>query len=70
MEFKTHIRVEDLNVFYDKNQALKNITVDFPDKKITAIIGPSGLRQDYAFEVPKPPNRYPGWSEGIRQSFG
>jgi phosphate transport system ATP-binding protein len=42
MEFKTHIRVENLNVFYDKSQALKDITVDFPDKKITVIIGPSG----------------------------
>jgi phosphate transport system ATP-binding protein len=42
MTFKTHIRVENLNVFYDNNQALKNISVNFPDKKITAIIGPSG----------------------------
>lgn len=42
MEFKTHLRVEGLNVFYDNTQALKDITVDIPDKKITAIIGPSG----------------------------
>ena len=42
MEFKTHISVQNLNVFYGKQQALKNITVDIPDKKITAIIGPSG----------------------------
>lgn len=42
MTFKTHISIENLNVFYDNNQALKNISVDFPDKKITAIIGPSG----------------------------
>jgi len=42
MEFKTHINVKNLNVFYGKEQALHNITVDIPDKKITAIIGPSG----------------------------
>lgn len=42
MNFNTHISVKNLNVFYGKNQALKNITVDIPDKKITAIIGPSG----------------------------
>lgn len=42
MEFKTHISVKSLNVFYGKEQALKDITVDIPDKKITAIIGPSG----------------------------
>jgi len=42
MEFKTHVRVKNLNVFYGNEQALKNITVDIPDKKITIIIGPSG----------------------------
>jgi len=42
MEFKTHISVKNLNVFYGNEQALKNITVDIPGKKITVIIGPSG----------------------------
>ena len=42
MEFKTHISVQNLNVFYGNEQALKNINVDIPDKKITVIIGPSG----------------------------
>ncbi|MCK4524090.1 ATP-binding cassette domain-containing protein, partial [candidate division WOR-3 bacterium] len=42
MELKTHISVQNLNVFYGNEQALKNISIDIPDKKITAIIGPSG----------------------------
>lgn len=42
MEFRTHISVQDLNVFYGKEQALKDVTVDIPDRRITAIIGPSG----------------------------
>ncbi len=42
MEFKTHISVKNLNVWYGKHQALNNISIDIPDKKITAIIGPSG----------------------------
>jgi phosphate transport system ATP-binding protein len=42
MEFKTHISVKDLNVWYGQHQALNNISIDIPDKKITAIIGPSG----------------------------
>lgn len=42
MEFKTLISVQNLNVFYQNEHALKNITVDIPDKKITTIIGPSG----------------------------
>lgn len=39
---KTHINIKNLNVFYDDHHALKDITVDIPEKNITAIIGPSG----------------------------
>ncbi|MDD5070753.1 MAG: phosphate ABC transporter ATP-binding protein [Candidatus Omnitrophica bacterium] len=42
MELKTHISVNNLSVFYGNEPALKNVTVDIPDKKITVIIGPSG----------------------------
>lgn len=42
MEFKTHISVKNLTVSYGGHQALNNISIDIPDKKITAIIGPSG----------------------------
>lgn len=42
MEYKTHISVKDLNVSYGSQKALNNISIDIPNKKITAIIGPSG----------------------------
>ena len=42
MELKTHISVKNLSIWYGRHQALNNITIDIPDKKITAIIGPSG----------------------------
>jgi len=42
VKFKNHISVRNLNVWYGKHQALNNISIDIPDKKITAIIGPSG----------------------------
>ncbi len=42
MTCKTHICVRNLDVYYGKEQALKNITVNIPEKKITVIIGPSG----------------------------
>lgn len=42
MSFKTHISVKNLSVWYGQHQALNNISIDIPDKKITAIIGPSG----------------------------
>ena len=41
-KFKPHIHVKSLNLFYGEHQALKDITVDIPEKEITAIIGPSG----------------------------
>ncbi|MCI1959093.1 MAG: phosphate ABC transporter ATP-binding protein PstB [Clostridia bacterium] len=34
--------VKDLDLYYGKFQALKNINMDIPEKEITAFIGPSG----------------------------
>ncbi|CAJ37789.1 phosphate ABC transporter ATP-binding protein PstB [Methanocella arvoryzae] len=36
------IESRDLNLYYGKAHALKNINMDIPEKSITAIIGPSG----------------------------
>jgi len=36
------LRVKDLNFFYGKFLALKNVTLDIPERKVTAFIGPSG----------------------------
>jgi phosphate ABC transporter, ATP-binding protein len=36
------VKVTDLSLFYGNNQALKNINIDIPEKKVTAFIGPSG----------------------------
>ena len=36
------IKVENLNLFYGKKQALHNINMEMPKKKVTAFIGPSG----------------------------
>jgi phosphate transport system ATP-binding protein len=42
MDATSHLQVQDLSVSYGATPALKGISVDIPDKKITAIIGPSG----------------------------
>jgi phosphate transport system ATP-binding protein len=42
MEPRSHIRVENLSVWYGDQQALKDVTLSVPDRTITAIIGPSG----------------------------
>ncbi|MDY0210093.1 MAG: phosphate ABC transporter ATP-binding protein PstB [Acholeplasma sp.] len=34
--------IQDLNVYYGKNQALKNVNLAIDDYKVTALIGPSG----------------------------
>ncbi|MFC2082145.1 phosphate ABC transporter ATP-binding protein PstB [Bacteroidota bacterium] len=39
---KTKITVRDLNLFYGGKQALKNISIDIPENRVTAFIGPSG----------------------------
>ncbi|MDD2721727.1 MAG: phosphate ABC transporter ATP-binding protein PstB [Gallionella sp.] len=39
---KPKVVVKDLNFFYGKYRALKDINLDIADKKVTAFIGPSG----------------------------
>ena len=34
--------VNDLNIWFDDKQALRDISMTIPEKGITAIIGPSG----------------------------
>ncbi|KPJ49068.1 MAG: phosphate ABC transporter ATP-binding protein [candidate division Zixibacteria bacterium DG_27] len=65
MEFKTHIRVRNVNVFYGKEQALKNVSVDIPDRRITAIIGPSGCGKTTLL---KSFNRLIDTTDGVRVS--
>jgi len=60
---KSHISVQNLNVYYGSQQALNNITLDIPDKKITAIIGPSGCGKTTLL---KSFNRLLDLQEGIR----
>lgn len=36
------VSARDLNIWYGRNQALKNINLQIPSKRITAFIGPSG----------------------------
>jgi len=42
MKEKTHISTRNLSVWFDGVQAINNINIDIPDKKISVIIGPSG----------------------------
>ena len=39
---EAHVACQDFSFFYGGNQAVKNVTLDFPSFQVTAIIGPSG----------------------------
>ena len=45
------LAVRDVNFFYGDFQALKNISMDIPEKKVTAIIGPSGCGKSTLLRV-------------------
>jgi phosphate transport system ATP-binding protein len=42
MELNTKIEVKNLYFYYGRSQVLKDINLDIFEKKVTAIIGPSG----------------------------
>ncbi|HEY8084613.1 MAG TPA: phosphate ABC transporter ATP-binding protein PstB [Methylophilaceae bacterium] len=42
MENNTQISIQNLNFYYGKFHALKNINLEIPGKQVTAFIGPSG----------------------------
>ncbi len=42
LNFNGHISVADANLWYGDFQALKNISIEIPEKQITAFVGPSG----------------------------
>ncbi|MBV8273481.1 MAG: phosphate ABC transporter ATP-binding protein PstB [Cupriavidus sp.] len=39
---RSKIEVRELNFYYGRSQALRNINLDIPEHRVTAIIGPSG----------------------------
>ena len=41
-DLKPKLRIRDLNFYYGGFHALKNITMEIPERKVTAFIGPSG----------------------------
>ena len=42
MHNRIKIKADNVNFFYNKTQALNNISIDIIEKQVTAIIGPSG----------------------------
>lgn len=40
--YAVKVSSKDLNLFYGEKQALKNVSLDIPSRRVTAFIGPSG----------------------------
>jgi phosphate transport system ATP-binding protein len=38
----SHLRSEDVNVWFGERHVLKNVSLEFPSNQVTALIGPSG----------------------------
>jgi len=48
---KPFITTRNLEFFYGDNRALKSINLDFPEKRVTALIGPSGCGKSTLLRV-------------------
>src|SRR6185312_16718933 len=48
---ETKLEVRDLNFFYDRTRALKDISLSLPAKSVTAFIGPSGCGKSTLLRV-------------------
>jgi phosphate transport system ATP-binding protein len=62
---EVHIQVRNLNAFYGKVQALKDINIKIPKKQVTVIMGPSGCGKSTLL---KTLNRFLELSDGARIS--
>jgi phosphate transport system ATP-binding protein len=60
---ETKISVNDLNLYYGQNHALKNVSMEIKEKAITAFIGPSGCGKSTFL---KTLNRMNDLVEGVR----
>lgn len=62
-DWRFHISLRGLNVYYGSQHVLKNINLDIPDRQITVIIGPSGCGKTTLL---KSLNRLLDSAEGVR----
>jgi phosphate transport system ATP-binding protein len=62
---EAHIQVRNLNVFYGRQQALKDVNIEIPKQQITVVMGPSGCGKSTLL---KTFNRFLELTDGTRIS--
>lgn len=65
LHMETHVQIHNLNAFYGKVQALKDVNIEIPKKKVTVIMGPSGCGKSTLL---KSLNRFLELTDGTRIS--
>ena len=63
MSNKIKVKVENLNLYYGENHALKDVNMDIQENAVTAFIGPSGCGKSTFL---KPLNRMNDLVDGVR----
>lgn len=63
MSNKIKVKVENLNLYYGENHALKDVSMDIQENAVTAFIGPSGCGKSTFL---KTLNRMNGLVDGVR----
>ncbi len=48
---EARVSIRDLNFYYGETHALKNVSIEFPDRQTTAMIGPSGCGKSTLLRV-------------------
>jgi phosphate transport system ATP-binding protein len=51
IDVPARMAIRDLNFYYGNNRALKGITLDLPEKRVTGMIGPSGCGKSTLLRV-------------------
>ena len=56
-EHSTAIEARNIDFFYSENQVLFDVSLKVPERSVTALIGPSGVRKEYISPNAQPHER-------------
>lgn len=67
---RIQIETRNVNLYYGRSRVLMDVTLDIPEKTVTALIGPSGCGKKQLPEVPQQDERlHPLSQDGRRYPY-